>query len=78
MVAVKDEEGVKDTEGKKTAEQRERVRRVARRGVREGFALCQPGKETQRRLVEAIGNDGRKLGVDVSFARGEWGIRWQD
>lgn len=104
----------KDRQGRIRRDQRERVRRVARRAVREGLLLpvdvsgpvsepesgfgSGPDAETERRAsegreegsaprreqvqkrraVEPVGMGGRRLNVDVSFAKGEWGLRWKN
>jgi hypothetical protein len=75
------EGGGREGEGKKKAEQRERVRRVARRGVRWGFpsiVSLRDGQDTVQRAVEAVGVGGSKVKEDVSFLKGEWGLRWKD
>ncbi len=35
------------------------------------------GEQRCLREVEAVGKGGARLGVDVSFAKGEWGLRWK-
>ncbi len=61
--------------GMQRAQNRERVRQAARRGVVFGFLV--PGREGDeergRRRAEAVQN-GRV--VEASFAKGEWGVRW--
>lgn len=57
--------------GRRRAEEREKVRQAARRGV--VFGLGVGGRE--RRRVEAM--QGGRV-VEASFAKGEWGVRWRD
>ncbi|KAI9873754.1 MAG: hypothetical protein M1830_010631 [Pleopsidium flavum] len=61
--------------GMQRAQNRERVRQAARRGVVFGFLLPagEGGEERGRRRAEAVQN-GRV--VEASFAKGEWGVRW--
>ena len=68
------------TQGMQRARQREMVRQAARRGVAFGFVMKDEiPRETSapnavpRRKVMAI-KDGKV--VDPSFAKGEWGVRW--
>lgn len=78
----------KRIEGQRRAEEREMVRRAARRGCAFGFVFseeltsdeknsddkiqCQIKK---RRKCEAV---MKGAAVEPSFAKGEWGIRWRD
>ncbi|KAJ9659672.1 hypothetical protein H2201_007263 [Coniosporium apollinis] len=72
----------KRLEGQRKAEEREMVRRAARRGCAFGFVVgSQDGKDAngkkseERRKCEAIMND---QAVEASYAKGEWGIRWRE
>ena len=80
----------KRREGQKRAEEREMVRRAARRGCAFGFMVPEGekrdgvGKERsdgkannveQRRKCEAVMKGSV---VEASFAKGEWGIRWRE
>lgn len=66
--------------GLKIAKQREQVRQAARRGVAFGLRITNSesdggsGKAAGRRKAEAV-QHGRV--VEASFAKGEWGVRWQ-
>ncbi|KAF2837472.1 hypothetical protein M501DRAFT_937700 [Patellaria atrata CBS 101060] len=62
----------KREEGARKAEEREMVKRAARRGVVFGF-VEEGGKV--RRKCEAVMNAAV---VEPSFAKGEWGIRWRE
>ncbi|MCJ1378941.1 hypothetical protein MMC17_002040 [Xylographa soralifera] len=73
--------------GQQRAEERELVRQAARRGVAFGFIVRRgtddaqsrtgqkPPAGEERRKCEAVQN-GRV--VEASFAKGEWGVRWQE
>jgi len=68
----------KRLEGQRRAEQREQVRRAARRGVAFGFLVGEDGgvgQKGERRKCEAV---MRGKVVEPSFAKGEWSIRWRD
>lgn len=58
--------------GRRRAEEREKVRQAARRGVVFGFGV---GGGEERRRVEAV--QGGRV-VEASFAKGEWGVRWRE
>lgn len=85
---INQEEADKRLAGQVRAEERELVRRVARRGCVFGFVLgrgegADEGGSTKvidegnslRRKCEAV-QGGRT--VEASFAKGEWGIRWRE
>ncbi|KAL2351354.1 hypothetical protein BJ546DRAFT_853976 [Cryomyces antarcticus] len=66
----------KRREGQRRAEEREMVRRAARRGCAFGLLDLNWGKEDKtRRKCEAVMND---IVVEASFAKGDWGIRWRE
>jgi len=67
-----DEMKAKRREGQRRADEREMVRRAARRGVAFGFA---GGDGEENRKCEAV---MKGLIVEASFAKGEWGIRWRE
>lgn len=67
-----DEMKLKRREGQKRADEREMVRRAARRGCAFGFSV--PGEE-EKRMCEAV---MKGAVVEASFAKGEWGIRWRE
>ena len=69
QAAVSQETGL----GIRPAEQREEARRAARRLVNFGWAT--QGVAGEERSVEAVQGGMR---VEGSFAKGEWGIRWED
>lgn len=69
-------------EGQKKAEEREMIRRAARRAVVFGLPLDsggelvqKPSEESPRRKCEAVMNG--KV-VEPSFAKGNWAIRWRE
>ena len=78
-------------EGQKMAEEREMVRRAARRGVVFGFVVSEHGEEMgpakggqadgggvelgARRKCEALMNGSV---VEPSFAKGNWSVRWRE
>ena len=66
-----DEMKAKRREGQKRADEREMVRKAARRGCAFGFAV--EGEE--KRKCEAV---MKGVVVEASFAKGEWGIRWRE
>jgi hypothetical protein len=73
-----DEMRAKRLEGERRTEEREQVRRAARRGVVFGFLVGKDGDGGQggeRRKCEAV---MRGKVVEPSFAKGEWGIRWRE
>ena len=65
------EQRIRRREGQVRAEEREMVRRAARRGCAFGFAVG----EGERRVCEAV---QKKRVVEASFAKGEWGVRWRE
>jgi hypothetical protein len=80
-----EEAAARRKEGLRVTEEKERVKRAARRGVVFGFVV-EVAKETRvedkldggnqvRRKCEAVMNG--KV-VEPSFAKGEWGIRWRE
>ena len=66
------EELGKRVEGQQRAEEREMVRRAARRGVVFGL-LVNPSETRQK--CEAVMNGAV---VEPSFAKGDWSIRWRE
>lgn len=60
----------KRKEGERKAEEKEMVKRAARRGVAFGFGS---GEDTRK--CEAV---MKGVVVESSFAKGEWGIRWRE
>ncbi|KAF2244215.1 hypothetical protein BU26DRAFT_509151 [Trematosphaeria pertusa] len=67
-----DEMKAKRQEGQRRAEEKERVRRAARRWCAFGLQIDGEGAE---RKCEAV---MKGVVVEASFAKGEWGIRWRD
>jgi len=65
-----DEMKTKRREGERRAEEREMVRRAARRCCAFGF-----GGEAEKRKCEAV---MKGTVVEPSFAKGEWSIRWRE
>ncbi|KAF2204123.1 hypothetical protein GQ43DRAFT_365316 [Delitschia confertaspora ATCC 74209] len=67
----------KRRQGDKRAEERERVRSAARRGVAFGFDVLDHDNEQigERRKCEAV-MQGKV--VEPSLAKGDWGIRWRE
>ncbi|KAF2013012.1 hypothetical protein BU24DRAFT_412318 [Aaosphaeria arxii CBS 175.79] len=65
----------KRRDGEKKAEERERVRCAARRGVVFGFVLDRDAADPETRKCEAI-MQGQV--VEPSFAKGEWAVRWRE
>lgn len=65
-----DEMKQKRKDGERRAEEKEMVKRAARRGVAFGF-----GNEKDNRKCEAV---MKGAVVESSFAKGEWGIRWRE
>ncbi|KAH7088384.1 hypothetical protein FB567DRAFT_548429 [Paraphoma chrysanthemicola] len=62
----------KRREGQRRADEREMVRRAARRGCAFGFVV---DGEEERRKCEAVMKGSV---VEASFAKGEWGVRWRE
>ena len=67
-------------EGQRRADEREMVRKAARRGCAFGFVTegddgVRGGEKGERRKCEAVMKD---VVVEASFAKGEWGIRWRE
>lgn len=67
-----DEMRAKRRQGQRRADEREMVRKAARRGCAFGFAV---DGESERRMCEAV---MKGAVVEASFAKGEWGIRWRE
>ncbi|KAH7388939.1 hypothetical protein BKA64DRAFT_125460 [Cadophora sp. MPI-SDFR-AT-0126] len=69
----------KRREGQQRAEEREMVRKAARRGCAFGFVIEdgseEKGEMPKRRMCEAV---MKGQVVESSFAKGEWGIRWRE
>ncbi|KAF1836975.1 hypothetical protein BDW02DRAFT_587029 [Decorospora gaudefroyi] len=63
---------LKRREGQRRADEREMVRRAARRGCAFGFTVPD---ESEKRKCEAV---MKGVVVEASFAKGEWGIRWRE
>lgn len=64
----------KRREGQRRADEREMVRKAARRGCAFGFDVDgEEGKE--KRKCEAV---MKGTVVEASFAKGEWGVRWRE
>lgn len=81
-----EEAATRRREGLRITEEKERVKRAARRGVIFGFvtdksveeskgSLEHPSKESMRRKCEAVMNGSV---VEPSFAKGDWGVRWRE
>ncbi|KAJ4330552.1 hypothetical protein N0V95_010037 [Ascochyta clinopodiicola] len=67
-------------EGQRRADQREMVRKAARRGCAFGFLTegddgVRGGEKGERRKCEAV---MKGVVVEASFAKGEWGVRWRE
>jgi hypothetical protein len=62
----------KRREGQRRAEEREMVRKAARRGCAFGFAV--DGEEDKRKCEAVM----KGAVVESSFAKGEWGVRWRE
>ncbi|OAL00441.1 hypothetical protein IQ06DRAFT_293769 [Phaeosphaeriaceae sp. SRC1lsM3a] len=60
----------KRREGQRRADEREMVRKAARRGCAFGFDV-----EGEKRKCEAV---MKGTVVEASFAKGEWGVRWRE
>ncbi|KAF2133396.1 hypothetical protein P153DRAFT_363592 [Dothidotthia symphoricarpi CBS 119687] len=67
-----DEMKLKRREGQRRADEREMVRKAARRGCAFGFTV---EGETEKRKCEAV---MKGVVVESSFAKGEWGVRWRE
>jgi hypothetical protein len=67
-----DEARLKRREGQKRADEREAVRKAARRGCAFGFTV---DGESEKRKCEAV---MKGVVVEASYAKGEWGIRWRE
>jgi len=67
-----EEQKAKRREGQRRADEREMVRKAARRGCAFGFAV--EGEE-EKKKCEAI---MKGTVVEASFAKGEWGVRWRE
>jgi hypothetical protein len=75
-----EEAKAKRIDGQRRAEEREMVRRAARRGCAFGFVGSESEEPTrdgveQRRKCEAVMSGSV---VEASYAKGEWGIRWRE
>lgn len=75
----------KQQEGQKRAEEREMVRRAARRAVVFGFPSDKAYDNAEAHSKPDPGSDNRKCEalmngqvVEPSFAKGDWAIRWRD
>lgn len=67
-------------EGQRRADEREMVRKAARRGCAFGFVVdgeegVRGGQKGERRKCEAV---MKGAVVEASFAKGEWGVRWRE
>jgi hypothetical protein len=69
--AETEDAAAKRLEGQRVAEEKELVKRAARRGCVFGFAV----RDGEVKMCEAIMNG--KV-VEPSFAKGDWGIRWRE
>jgi hypothetical protein len=69
-----DDAKAKRREGQKRADEREMVRKAARRGCAFGFVV-DGDAAGERRKCEAV---MKGVVVEASFAKGEWGIRWRE
>lgn len=67
-----DEMKAKRREGQRRADEREMVRKAARRGCAFGFTV--PGEEEKRKCEAVM----KGVVVEPSFAKGEWGVRWRE
>jgi len=80
-----EEAAEKRREGQRIADEKEMVKKAARRGCVFGFAFRNNDNtistskmvdvEGEKRLCEAIMNG---TVVEPSFAKGDWGIRWRE
>jgi hypothetical protein len=62
----------KRREGQRRADEREMVRKAARRGCAFGFVV--EGEEEKRKCEAVM----KGAVVEASFAKGEWGVRWRE
>jgi hypothetical protein len=67
-----EDQKAKRREGQRRADEREMVRKAARRGCAFGFAV--EGEE-EKKKCEAVMKGSV---VEASFAKGEWGVRWRE
>ncbi|KAI4700717.1 hypothetical protein J4E81_003680 [Alternaria sp. BMP 2799] len=67
-----DEMKLKRREGQRRADEREMVRKAARRGCAFGFSV---EGESEKKKCEAV---MKGVVVESSFAKGEWGVRWRE
>jgi hypothetical protein len=67
-----DEMKLKRREGQRKADEREMVRKAARRGCAFGFTVPE---EKEKRKCEAV---MKGVVVEASYAKGEWGVRWRE
>lgn len=79
-----DEAAARRKEGLRVTEEKERVKRAARRGVVFGFAVEDEKNAGEREKIDG-GQVRRKCEaimqgkvVEPSFAKGDWGIRWRE
>jgi hypothetical protein len=63
---------LKRREGQRRADEREMVRKAARRGCAFGFTV--EGEEEKRKCEAVM----KGVVVESSFAKGEWGVRWRE
>jgi hypothetical protein len=78
----------KRKEGQRRAEEREMVRKAARRGCAFGFVVPEDHGDERKKVKkgEQAGVEHRRkceavmkgAAVEASFAKGEWGIRWRE
>jgi hypothetical protein len=62
----------KRREGQRRADEREMVRKAARRGCAFGFTV--EGEEEKRKCEAVM----KGAVVEASYAKGEWGVRWRE
>ncbi|KAJ4377776.1 hypothetical protein N0V83_000606 [Neocucurbitaria cava] len=70
-----DEMKAKRREGQRKADEREMVRKAARRGCAFGFTVEGSEEQKEKKKCEAV---MKGVVVEASFAKGEWGIRWRE
>ena len=75
-----DEAKARRREGQRRADEREMVRKAARRGCAFGFKAegeggVRGGETGEKRKCEAV---MKGAVVEASFAKGEWGVRWRE
>jgi hypothetical protein len=77
----------KRKEGQRRAEEKEMVKRAARRGCAFGFVVQgENSRDTPFKSDAKVDGEVRKkceavmkgVAVEASFAKGEWGIRWRE